>query len=117
MAKKLVGSQAWRKSYDYIKWKKEVVNKHGKCVICNCEDDLHAHHIRDASHHPDIKFDVKNGVALCHHCHLLYHTLYKGSYRKKTTKADFKRFKALCKAMKKKGEQDGFNKAVDIYDI
>jgi 5-methylcytosine-specific restriction endonuclease McrA len=117
MAKKVTGKQAWRKSYDYYKWRTTVINNYGKCNVCGSEDDLHAHHRMDASNHPDKKFDVKNGVVLCHHCHLLYHTLYKGSYRKKTTNADYKRFKALCKAMIKKGEQNGFNKAVDIYDI
>jgi hypothetical protein len=62
---------------------------------------MHAHHIEDASNHPDIRFSVKNGKCLCRKHHTWLHILYKQGYRKKTTKKDYKYYKSLYKAIER----------------
>jgi len=62
---------------------------------------MYAHHINDASNHPDLKFVVSNGVCLCKKHHVWLHILYKQGYRKKTTNKDYKYYKALYKAIKR----------------
>jgi len=116
--KHIEGKQNWRKSYDYYRWREDAFDKYGHiCNVCGSNSNLHVHHLRDATHNPTLKFCIKNAVIVCRQCHLMFHTLYKTSYRKKTTKADFKRFKAIAKYFYKKGFQDGMDKTVDIFDI
>ncbi len=65
------------------------------CVICGSMKNREAHHIANGSHHPQLRFEVSNGVTLCRECHTAFHTDYKNSFREKTTKKDWFNFKKL----------------------
>lgn len=58
------------------RWRYDVYLRDG--FACrHCGDDrggnLHAHHIRSFANHPDLRFDVRNGVTLCDGCHEAVH--------------------------------------------
>lgn len=51
-------------------WVKTVKNRDGwRCVECSSQDRLHAHHIKRWKDYPDLRYEVSNGVTLCHSCH------------------------------------------------
>lgn len=74
-----------RGTQKYMKWKLAVIKRDGfKCVRCGVEQGyvceccgsrilLHAHHIKPFSEHPELRYDVDNGVALCGICHWKEH--------------------------------------------
>ena len=56
----------------YREWRKEVKNRDGwKCRISNqdCSGKLVAHHILGWTAHPELRYEVKNGITLCHFHH------------------------------------------------
>jgi len=65
-----------RSSADLKRWRYDVYLRDG-FACCHCGDDkggnLNAHHIRSFANHPDLRFDVRNGVTLCEGCHWLVH--------------------------------------------
>lgn len=66
-----------RKSPNYTHWKNNVLNKGGnKCICCGETAKPEAHHIYSFNKYPDLRFDINNGIVLCHWCHNKYHTLY-----------------------------------------
>ena len=55
-------------------WSESVKKKCGyRCVICGSSEKLEAHHIIPVSHDVTHKYDINNGIALCHGCHFLTH--------------------------------------------
>lgn len=54
-------------------WSKAVKERDGKCMECGREEDLHAHHIKPKSTHPELKLDIENGITLCYGCHKRAH--------------------------------------------
>ena len=53
-------------------WRREVRNRDGwKCRIFNqeCSGKLVAHHILGWKAHPELRYEVKNGITLCHFHH------------------------------------------------
>lgn len=65
-----------RRQPEYIVWRDAVFSRDG--YICrDCGDDrggnLRAHHEKPLATHPELAFDVSNGVTLCHTCHELRH--------------------------------------------
>ena len=54
-------------------WSKAVKERDGKCVECGKCEDLHAHHVKPKSTHPELKLDVSNGKTLCYRCHKAEH--------------------------------------------
>ena len=69
-----------RNSDEYKVWRDAVFNRDGfSCRHCgdkcgNGHDvHLHAHHIKSFAKHPELRFDVKNGVTLCKACHYKVH--------------------------------------------
>lgn len=56
-------------------WRKQVV-KDKKCICCNGDKKLEAHHIFAKKNYPSLERDLENGVALCHWCHKKYHSYY-----------------------------------------
>lgn len=70
-----------RSRADYIDWKRGVLDAaDNKCQSCGIENGhfcdccgqtvrLHAHHIKSYKAHPEVRYDVSNGKALCPSCH------------------------------------------------
>ena len=54
-------------------WSKAVIARDRVCVDCGVGAPLHAHHIKPKSTHPDLKFDLSNGAAVCPTCHWKRH--------------------------------------------
>ena len=53
-------------------WCKAVKNRDSwKCRIANseCKGRLEAHHILTWKEHPELRYEVNNGITLCHHHH------------------------------------------------
>ncbi len=61
--------------YEYKRWHKLVLKAcNYTCQHCGkrgCR--LEAHHIKAWAGHPELRFDVSNGIALCEDCHLSAH--------------------------------------------
>lgn len=56
------------------KWKRKVIERCGKkCVRCGRTRGLQAHHLLPWATHPETRFIVSNGVALCSRCHHVVH--------------------------------------------
>lgn len=59
-------------SYEYINWMKQVKNRdYWKCRIANddCSGRVEAHHILNWVQYPELRFEIKNGITLCHAHH------------------------------------------------
>lgn len=58
------------------RWAEAVVNRDGaRCQECGVQNvQLHAHHIKPYRNFPDLRWDVSNGVTLCHRCHWRKHS-------------------------------------------
>lgn len=54
-------------------WKKEVLERDGKCMECGSKDNLHAHHISHWADDPVNRINIKNGITLCKDCHAMEH--------------------------------------------
>lgn len=69
------------RGYDYCKWRKEVLERDkNKCRCCGATEDLHAHHIWAWALHPDMRYEINNGLTLCANCHKEVHKLYGYEY-------------------------------------
>ena len=90
----------WRKTLNYSKWAKGVKNRDKKCVVCCSEKRLHAHHMNHANFCKNERYNVNNGITLCHSCHSNFHTNYKRSYDTKCTTYDFCNFLSLVRKIK-----------------
>lgn len=63
-----------RKSAQYAAWRSEVLHRDGyTCRHCLSTENLHAHHIKSWKEHPELRFDVVNGLTLCATCHRQAH--------------------------------------------
>jgi hypothetical protein len=76
--KKKASSQITDKRYrtfHHTAWATMVKLRDGKCVECGSEKSLHAHHIKPYKSHPELRYDIGNGVTLCSVCHRIHHSL------------------------------------------
>lgn len=58
----------------YYEWSKTIKNRDGhKCKIANkdCSGSLNSHHILSWREHPELRYDVNNGITLCRFHHPL----------------------------------------------
>lgn len=74
-----------RSNFEFREWKTAVFKKAGfKCERCGVQQGhiceccgtrvlLHAHHIKPFAGHPELRYDVNNGTALCPKCHRKEH--------------------------------------------
>jgi biotin operon repressor len=63
-----------RRSYIAKKWRKQVTERDDhKCQKCGSRDKLHAHHIKEFKDHPDLRWDLNNGITVCVFCHEKIH--------------------------------------------
>ncbi len=83
----------WRNTRDYRIWRAIVIRRDKVCQFCGTRLSRHAHHLESGSYFPELRFIPENGICLCSNCHLvLFHSIFMGSTRKKTTKKDYDRF-------------------------
>ena len=62
---------------EIYKWRRYILNRDdNKCMRCGSETRLEAHHIYGYKENEDYRFDVNNGITLCHECHKEYHKRY-----------------------------------------
>lgn len=65
------GGQNERVNPNYTKWRKAVLERDKYyCRICHSQDRLEVHHIKRFATHPDIRWNIDNGLTLCHDCHI-----------------------------------------------
>ena len=57
-------------------WAQAVISRDkATCTRCGVRDvELHAHHIKSFKEHPELRWDVDNGVTLCASCHWQEHS-------------------------------------------
>lgn len=68
----LLKTKGDRRSYAYSNWRKEVWNRDKfKCRIADedCKGQLQAHHILRWVEYPKLRYEVNNGITLCHFHH------------------------------------------------
>src|SRR3990167_5312826 len=61
-----------RNSTAHREWSKQVKNRdYWKCQISNddCSGRVEAHHILGWRSHPELRYEIKNGITLCHSHH------------------------------------------------
>ncbi|MFA5696163.1 MAG: hypothetical protein WC917_01720 [Bacilli bacterium] len=61
-----------RRSSSYNNWRKQVwIRDNWKCKINNsdCNGKLETHHIFGWKSHPELRYDINNGITLCHAHH------------------------------------------------
>jgi len=61
-----------RRSSRYKDWRRQVCNRDKwKCRISNidCNGRLEVHHILGFTEYPELKYDINNGISLCHFHH------------------------------------------------
>jgi predicted restriction endonuclease len=92
----------WRTSREYRIWKVAVIRRDKVCQLCGSTQSRNAHHIEDASYHPESRFDPENGVCLCRSCHVAFHCDFKRSFREKCTKRDWNNFVKLSNYLRTK---------------
>ena len=70
-----IKTQDYRKTKEYKAWRAKVFDRDGfKCQICGqVGGTLNAHHIKEFSRFPKLRYDVDNGVTLCECCHREIH--------------------------------------------
>jgi hypothetical protein len=65
-----------RTSARALEWSRAVYERDGySCTECGClrGGKLNAHHLKSWAEHPELRFDVANGVTLCRECHAKKH--------------------------------------------
>lgn len=65
--------------YKYIQWRKDIFLKFNfTCQKCGIRGGkLSAHHVREWSKFPELRYDLDNGLCLCYDCHMELHGLNK----------------------------------------
>lgn len=58
---------------DHDKWRLAVILRDKKCMRCGAVDNLQAHHLKTWKSHPELRYEVSNGVSLCPFCHHAQH--------------------------------------------
>jgi len=80
-----------RKSIEYIEWRKSVFET-GKytCIKCGQVGGyLEAHHVFSFDKNVEVRFDIKNGIVFCKHCHTSFHKEYGFGYNTKKQLKEF----------------------------
>lgn len=64
-----------RRNGSHASWARKVISRDmARCQHCGAtEGELHAHHIKPYESHPELRFDVDNGLTLCAPCHWRVH--------------------------------------------
>jgi len=72
-----------RKSNEYKEWRRKVFERDNyTCQRCQIRGGyLHPHHIKPFASHPELRFDVNNGITLCKKCHKAIHRRERKQHR------------------------------------
>ena len=72
---KMLETRTGRRCSEYQNWRKAVFERDGyTCQICGQKGyELNAHHILHYSKHPDLRYELSNGITLCEECHKKVH--------------------------------------------
>lgn len=63
-----------RTSHQYEKWRRAVLKRDGrKCILCQYDKFLNAHHIVRWIDNESLRYDVNNGATVCMTCHIKWH--------------------------------------------
>jgi len=65
-----------KRGFKQLAWATMVKERDGACTNCGSMHDLHAHHIKPYKYHPEVRYDVSNGVTLCSTCHREHHKMH-----------------------------------------
>lgn len=68
----IVGDNIERRSVQYTQWRKSVWQRDNwKCKIANedCKGRIEAHHILGFTEYPELRYEINNGITLCHFHH------------------------------------------------
>lgn len=76
--------------YNSKKWRAAVINRDQKCMECNAITDLTAHHVKPWKNHPELRYDLENGVTLCNDCHSKKHPELSSLFIKKISTLSIK---------------------------
>ena len=69
---------------EYFEWRKSVYKKNNyKCVVCNSNKNINAHHLYNYADYPLLRTSIDNGETLCQECHIEFHIRYGKSYNTK----------------------------------
>jgi hypothetical protein len=80
---------AKHRGHDYRRWATAVYERDGfACRQCGSTGAIHAHHVKEWSEFPELRFKVSNGLTVCQDCHQIIHG-------RKMTQAS-KRFQPVC---------------------
>lgn len=74
---KLKISDRHQEDVQYIYWARQIKNRDNwKCKINNkeCNGRLEAHHILSWREHKELRYDISNGITLCHYHHPRKHS-------------------------------------------
>jgi len=66
------------------RWVRAVKKRDKFCFICGGDKELKAHHLESFDIHPELRYDLKNGIVLCSKHHKEFHKKY--GYGKNTKK-------------------------------
>lgn len=59
-----------RECFNAKEFRKKVIERdQGKCQKCGTDQNIHVHHMKSWAKHPELRFDVDNGMCLCRKCH------------------------------------------------
>ena len=62
-------------------WSKKVKRKANyTCEFCSSKIVVQAHHLQDKQNHPDLAYEVTNGICLCVVCHKSFHYWHRRLY-------------------------------------
>jgi hypothetical protein len=67
------GGQNERMNSEYHKWHNAVIERDkGYCRLCHSQKRLEVHHIYRFAIYPNMRWDIENGITLCHDCHIKF---------------------------------------------
>ena len=69
-------SRRRRRCGKHASWSRAVLGRdNATCQHCGARGvEMHAHHVKPYRDYPDLRWDVANGLTLCHACHWAVHT-------------------------------------------
>jgi hypothetical protein len=83
----VIDNKDGRDGEKYHAWRSSVLQRDNRtCVLCESTTRIEAHHIIRWIDDIKLRFNQKNGVALCYDCHQKYHNYNREPFPDKITK-------------------------------